>query len=324
MNDETCEKKDPLQTVVPIEFQGCRLDLALSQLFPQHSRGRLKQWIDQGYVTVNGQSKRPKDKMLGKEEVVIQPVFEPTIAFEPQQMPLDIVYEDDALMVINKPDNLVVHPAPGNPSGTLLNGLLYHCEQLNEVARAGIVHRLDKDTTGLMVVAKTPMAHTYLVEALQKREVSRVYETLVKGHPLPKGCVNTAIGRHPKDRKKMAVVPGPLGKPARTWFTRLAQFHEFAHCRVKLDTGRTHQIRVHMAHLKHPVIGDKTYGGRYHPSKNWPDNLSKQLLNFNRQALHAAQLSFHHPITQERMEFKSALPQDMRSLLSKLEEYAQN
>ena len=295
---------------------GRRLDQIAAELFPEFSRSRLQQWIKSGDLRVDGQQFPPKQKLLGGEQLSISTQLKAEGDWEAQNIPLDIVFEDEHIIVINKPANFVVHPAAGNRDGTLLNALLYHFPQLASVPRGGIVHRLDKDTTGLMVVAKTLAAHTDLVAQLQARTVSREYEAVVSGVMTGGGCVDQPIGRHPKQRVKMAVVRD--GKEARTHYSVLERFAGHTHIRLKLETGRTHQIRVHMASIQYPIVGDAVYGGRFRLHKGASDQLRETLQGFSRQALHARELGLVHPDSGEFVSWQTELPEDMRALLQAL------
>ncbi|MBU3021915.1 23S rRNA pseudouridine(1911/1915/1917) synthase RluD [Aestuariibacter sp. A3R04] len=298
---------------------GMRLDQVLADLFPEYSRSKLKSWILDGNVMVDGDVlTTPKHKMLGEEYIQIAAIMEVQISSKPQNIELDIVYEDDAILVINKPADLVVHPGAGNPDGTVLNALLSHVPDIDVVPRAGIVHRLDKDTTGLMVVAKTVPAQTHLVNQLQGRVMSREYEALAYGTMVAGGIVDAPIGRHPTKRTLMAV--REFGKPAVTHYRVMEKFRAHTHLRLKLETGRTHQIRVHMAHVKHPLVGDPVYGGRPRLPKGASDACVNALRSFQRQALHAAQLSLFHPETEEWMTWQAPLPADMVSLITAVRE----
>jgi len=292
-----------LEATIQPELAGCRLDQALAQLFPTYSRERLKHWLLSGKCQVDGLLLRPKDKVHGGEQVVINAEVEQEVVWQGEDIPLDIVYEDADLLIINKPANMVVHPAAGNRAGTLVNALLNYAPELSNVPRAGIVHRLDKDTTGLLVVARNLEAHTSLIEQLQARTISRIYETVVHGIFLAGSTIDQPIGRHPKDRKRMAVVGD--GKPAVTHYRLIKRFPKHTHIQVQLETGRTHQIRVHMAHVKHPIVGDRTYAGRIQH-------------NFSRQALHAQRLSLIHPRTGLEVTCEAPLPADMLQLLKDL------
>lgn len=298
---------------------GQRLDQAVAELFPDYSRSRIKDWITDNRVTVNGKIiNKPKEKVLGGEQIVIDAVVDEAMSYQPQNLPLDIVYEDEDILVINKPRNFVVHPGAGNPDGTVLNALLYHYPQLANVPRAGIVHRLDKDTTGLMVVAKTIPAQTHLVESLQRREITREYEAIVMGIMTAGGSVDAPIARHPTKRTHMSVYP--LGKPAVTHYRIMERFRIHTRLRLRLETGRTHQIRVHMAHIAHPLLGDPLYGGRPRPPKGASEKLMETLRNFDRQALHATMLRLYHPISGIQMEWHAPLPDDMLQLIEVLKE----
>ncbi len=293
---------------------GLRLDQVLADLFPEYSRSKLKTWIQDGNVAVNGEVITvPRHKMQMDELVTVQAEMDVQVTSEAQDIALNIVYEDEHILVINKPADLVVHPGAGNPSGTVLNALLNHCPEIDKVPRAGIVHRLDKDTTGLMVVAKTIPAQTHLVDQLQRREMSREYEAVALGTMVAGGIVDAPIGRHATKRTHMAV--REMGKPAVTHFRVIEKFRAYTHLRLKLETGRTHKIRVHMAHIKHPLLGDQVYGGRPRLPKGASEEFIAALRGFQRQALHAAQLSLFHPETEEWMTWKAPLPQDMQDLL---------
>ncbi|MDR5907147.1 23S rRNA pseudouridine(1911/1915/1917) synthase RluD [Franzmannia qiaohouensis] len=301
---------------VPDAMAGQRLDQAAAELFDDFSRERLKGWIQQGVLTVDGEQRRPKHKLHGGEQLLLRAELEEDTRFEPQAMTLDIVFEDDEVLVINKPAGLVVHPAAGNPDGTLLNAVLYHHPAAASIPRAGIVHRLDKDTTGLMVVAKTLAAQAALVEQLQARSMSREYDAVVTGVMTSGGTVDAPIGRHPKDRKRQAVTGN--GKPAVTHYRVTERFRHHTHVRCKLETGRTHQIRVHLAHKRFPLIGDALYGGRLKLPPGADDALKDLLRGFPRQALHARKLAFVHPASGQRVEYRAELPDDMLMLLDYL------
>lgn len=295
---------------------GRRLDQIATDLFTDFSRARLQQWIKDGALRVDGEQRAPKQKLLGGEVLSIDVQLQPEGDWQAENIPLNIVYEDDDIIVLNKSADLVVHPAAGNRSGTLLNGLLYHCAQLASVPRAGIVHRLDKDTTGLMVVAKTLQAHTDLVAQLQARTVNREYEAVVSGVMTGGGTVDQPIGRHPVQRTKMAVVSD--GKEARTHYSVLQRFHGHSHVRLNLETGRTHQIRVHMAHLRFPIVGDDAYAGRFRIHKGASQHLREFIHGFGRQALHARALGLIHPTSGEQQSWSVDLPEDMHALLEVL------
>lgn len=296
---------------------GQRLDQALAELFPDYSRSRIKDWILEDRVQVNGKTiNKPKEKVLGGETVAIDAQIEEDARWEPQDIPLNIVYEDADILVINKPRDLVVHPGAGNPDGTVLNALLHYFPAIADVPRAGIVHRLDKDTTGLMVVAKTVPAQTRLVEALQERDITREYEAVAIGTMTAGGTVEQPIARHSTKRTHMAV--HPMGKPAVTHYRIMEHFRAHTRLRLRLETGRTHQIRVHMSHINHPLVGDQLYGGRPRPPKGASEAFIHTLRGFDRQALHATMLRLYHPISGIQMEWHAPLPQDMVDLIDAL------
>ncbi|AOY01724.1 23S rRNA pseudouridine(1911/1915/1917) synthase RluD [Jeongeupia sp. USM3] len=298
----------------PADVAGSRLDAALAQLLPDYSRSRLASWIKDGLVTVDGQPASPKHKLWGGEAIAVDIQASPDeVAFQPEDIALDVIHEDDTIIVINKPAGLVVHPGSGNWSGTLLNGLLHHYPELKGVPRAGIVHRLDKDTSGLMVVARTLQAQTSLVQQLQARTVSRHYFAIAQGLVKRDGRVDAPIGRHPRERTRMAVVG--TGKPAVTHYRVLERFSAHTLVECKLETGRTHQIRVHMAHIGHPLAADPVYGGR---PRLFAPEIMLALEDFGRQALHAKKLSLVHPASGKTMTWKSPLPADFEGLLAAL------
>ncbi|WP_182033042.1 23S rRNA pseudouridine(1911/1915/1917) synthase RluD [Vibrio diabolicus] len=296
---------------------GQRLDQAIAELFADFSRSRLKEWLLDGKVQVNGEVvTKPRTKVMGGEEITLQAELEDEERWEAQNIPLDIVYEDDDIIVINKPRDFVVHPGAGTPDGTVLNALLHHYPDIAEVPRAGIVHRLDKDTTGLMVVAKTVPAQTRLVRALQKRNITREYEAIAIGRMTAGGKVDQPIGRHSTKRTLMAVAP--MGKPAVTHYRVAERFREHTRIRLRLETGRTHQIRVHMSYLQHPLLGDIAYGGRARIPTGASEELTAMIRGFDRQALHAVMLRFEHPITGEVLEFHAPVPDDMVAMTEAL------
>lgn len=305
---------EPLETIIevtiPADFAGIRLDQALARLLPDWSRSRLQTWIREKRISVDGAAAIPKQKVWSGEKVEVRPSSHPAEAMHaPEPISLDIVYEDDSLIVINKPAGLVVHPGSGNWQGTMLNALLHHAAELNTVPRAGIVHRLDKDTSGLLVVAKTLEAQTHLVRQLQKHTVNRDYLALVLGSVSTGGSVDAPVGRHPVERTKMAVTPG--GKPARTFYQVLEKLQGCTLLGCSLETGRTHQIRVHMHSIGHPLLGDPVYGGK--SGRNIQD--ATRLTGFCRQALHAYRLELTHPQHGARMTWHAPLPDDMKNLL---------
>jgi len=294
---------------IPPDCAGQRLDAALAQLFPEHSRSRLQGWLKQGLIQIDGGTADAKRKVLGGERITCAVLPAPTFTAAAEDIPLPIVFEDDALIVIDKPAGLVVHPGNGNASGTLMNALLHHAPELAGVPRAGIVHRLDKETSGLMVVAKTLTAQTDLVRQLQARTVKRHYLALVHGKLATGGTVDAPLGRHPVQRTKMAVVKQG-GKEARTHYAPVEQFDRCTLVECRLDTGRTHQIRVHMASIRHPLVGDPTYG---------KSRSGTALLDaFPRQALHAFRLALVHPDTHQDMSWEAPLPDDFATLLEAL------
>lgn len=301
---------------VPMGKAGQRLDVVAAELFSDFSRGRLQEWIKQGRLRVDGDRRRPKDKLLGGEQLELEAEVTPEGDWEAQLIPLDIIHEDADLLVILKPAGLVVHPAVGNPDGTLLNALLHYAPELRNLPRAGIVHRLDKETSGLLVVARTPQAQHSLVKQLQQRSMGREYEAIVQGVMTGGGTVDAPIGRHPTARTKMAVVRD--GKAAVTHYRVATRFAHYTHVRVQLESGRTHQIRVHLTHIGHPLVGDPVYSGRLRLPSGINDSLADTLRRFGRQALHAARLELDHPRSGERVAWQAPLPQDMVELLKQL------
>ncbi|MCO4322077.1 23S rRNA pseudouridine(1911/1915/1917) synthase RluD [Aliidiomarina quisquiliarum] len=303
--------------IIPEEALGLRFDQALASMFPEFSRSLLKKWVQNGAITLDGVVvTKPREKIVPGMEVTIAAEQPVEVENKAQAIDLDIVYEDDALLVIDKPAGLVVHPGAGNTDGTLLNALLHHCADLEQLPRSGIVHRLDKETSGLMVVAKTMEAYARLTRALKARNVIREYEAVVVGVLTAGGSVNAAIGRHPSKRTHMAVLK--TGKDATTHYRVIERLRAHSYLRLRLESGRTHQIRVHMAHIKHPIVGDPQYGGRPRPPANVTDELAYLLRSFPRQALHAVHLSFAHPVSGEMMAWTSALPADMQKLIKAL------
>ncbi len=303
---------------IPASAAGRRLDQVLAELFPDFSRSRLQQWVKAGDVLLDGEVVAARYKVAGGERVDIGARLPAESDVQPQAIPLDIRYQDEHLLVINKPAGLVVHPAAGNPDGTLQNALLHYDAGLAALPRAGIVHRLDKDTSGLMVVARTLMAHKSLVGQLQARQVHREYLALVQGEVTAGDSVDAPIGRHPRDRLRMAVVPS--GKPAITHYRVLERFPAYTLLQVRLETGRTHQIRVHMASIHHPLVGDPLYGGRLRLPRGASSRLQAALGGFRRQALHARRLEFHHPASDELVGWEVDMPDDLAALLNVLRE----
>ncbi|MFZ9341853.1 MAG: 23S rRNA pseudouridine(1911/1915/1917) synthase RluD [Candidatus Methylopumilus sp.] len=301
--------------VIPESHAGLRVDVALQQLLPEFSRSKLQEWIKSEFVFVNQSRVSSKHKVYAGDEIKIIVQQSPEHnAFLPEAIPLDIIFEDETLLVINKPAGMVVHPAVGNWSGTLLNALLHHCPDIAHVPRCGIVHRLDKETSGLLVVAKTLSTQTHLVQQLQARTVKREYRAIVWGQLWKNGVVNQPIGRHPSIRTRMAIHLS--GKPAVTHYEILERFGVHTYLRCNLETGRTHQIRVHMQYLKAPIVGDPVYGLKsIMPIKSMSDKLRQHILGFHRQALHAIRLGLIHPLSGEVMEWSIDLPDDMKTLL---------
>jgi len=309
--------ESPIIKFLSEDDAGKRLDVVVAELFPEYSRSRLKIWIEQGQVLINGEPAKPKNKVIGDEELqlTVQEI-ESESSCVAENIPLDIIYQDEDIIIINKPAGLVVHPAAGHYSGTLQNALLYLDDSLAAIPRAGIVHRLDKDTTGLMVVARNLSSHKYLVEQIQRHEVIREYQAVVHGVMTGGGIVDQPIGRHPHDRIKMAVRES--GREAITHYRLLERFREHSHIKVQLETGRTHQIRVHMSHLRHPIVGDPVYAGRQRIPAGAQPELIEFLQAFKRQALHAWKLSFVHPKTGEAVSYEAPLPEDMQHLINLL------
>lgn len=307
-----------LSADIPDELAGLRLDQALARLFPDYSRGQLSKWIKAGQVKLAERQPRPRDAVKAGETVIVEAALENVDeSWRAEPIALDIVFEDEQVLIINKPAGLVVHPGAGNPNGTLVNALLAHAPALIHIPRAGIVHRLDKETTGLLMVAKTLPAHNSLVDQLQNRTVEREYQAVINGVITGGGKVDQPLGRHPVDRKKMAVVR--TGKPAVTHYRLVQRFRAHTHIRCQLETGRTHQIRVHMAHLRHPLVGDPVYGGlRF--GKGLSETARTALSGFRRQALHAGLLGFVHPQSGDKMRFEAPLPEDMQQLIAVLQQ----
>jgi 23S rRNA pseudouridine1911/1915/1917 synthase len=304
---------------VPERLGGMRLDQALAELFPSFSRSRLKDWILAGHIQVDGRTPRPRDRVAGGERVELDAVLEP-IPGTPlaQPIPLSIVYEDAEIIIVDKPAGLVVHPGAGNPDKTLQNALLHHAPELAALPRAGIVHRLDKATSGLLAVARTLVAHTQLVRALQARSVERQYDAVVSGVLTGGGTIDAPIGRHPTRRTHMSIRRD--GRPAVTHYRVVRRFRAHTHLRVQLDTGRTHQIRVHLAYVGYQLVGDPQYGGRLAMPRGARPQLSEALRGFKRQALHASRLALTHPVTGDALAWEAPLPADMRALLATLEQ----
>ena len=297
---------------------GLRLDQAAARLLPEFSRTRLQQWIREGKLRVNGEARTPRDMVFDGDMLDLQAQTEPQGQWAATAMDLAILFEDESILVIDKPVGLVVHPAAGHADDTLLNGLLQHCPALAEVPRAGLVHRLDRDTSGVLVVAKTLAAQTFLSAAIQARAVSREYRAVVNGVLVSGGTIDKPMGRHPRDRQRMAVLSSG-GRHAITHYRVLSRYRAHSLLAVMLDTGRTHQIRVHMASEGHPIVGDPVYGGRPRVPRGAASELLECLRGFRRQALHAFRLRFAHPASGEAMQFEAPLPEDMRALIAALQ-----
>ena len=301
---------------IPEERAGQRLDQALAALLPDYSRSRLKGWIESGEIRVDGAMRRPRDKVSGGESIALEAILDEATVAEPQAMALELAHEDRHLWVVNKPAGLVVHPGAGNPDRTLQNALLALDPQLAVLPRAGIVHRLDKDTSGLLIVARSLPAHTALVRMLEERAIHREYEAVCRGVMTAGGTVDAPIDRHPVDRVRMAVRED--GRAAVSHYRVIKRFRAHTHLRVQLETGRTHQIRVHLSHIGFPLVGDRVYGGRLALPKGATEELRAALRAFPRQALHAARLRFEHPVTGRPVECAAPLPGDMCDLLAAL------
>ncbi len=311
---------DRRTVVVPDSAAGRRLDQVLAELFPEYSRSRLSGWVKSGDVLLDGATARPRDPVRGGETLTLNVVENVQIHAVAEDIPLAILYQDEHLFVLDKPAGLVVHPGAGNPTGTLLNALLHRDPDLDKLPRAGIVHRLDKDTSGVMVVARTLPAHTALVAQLSARDVHRQYLAVVVGALVSGGTVNAAIERHPRDRLKMTVRED--GKQAVTHYRLRERFRAHTALECRLETGRTHQIRVHLAHLKHPILGDPLYGGSLRLPKGASEELIAVLRGFRRQALHAQVLEFTHPVSGQLVRCEAPLPEDLQTLLAALREDA--
>ncbi len=305
-----------LTAIIPNEMAGMRLDQVLSQIFSDYSRGKLQTWIKAGRVTVNGQALKVRTKIDGGEQIRLDAEPEAVVNCEAENIPLDIIFEDEAILIVNKPAGLVVHPGAGNWTGTLQNALLYHDGSLNILPRAGLIHRIDKDTSGLLMIAKTLQAHHNLSSQLQARTIEREYLAIARGWMTAGGTINEPIGRHPQDRIRYTV--RDEGKEAITHYRLEQRFKRHSFIRVKLETGRTHQIRVHLTHLHYPLVGDPVYGGNFQLPADCSDLLEKELRAFKRQALHATKLGLIHPVTDKFIQWEQALPDDMLRLLKAL------
>jgi 23S rRNA pseudouridine1911/1915/1917 synthase len=304
------------ECLIPVELAGQRFDQALARLFPEYSRSRLTRWVRDGHVMLDERMPRPRDSVMAGQRVRLTPVEEALTELVPEHLPLDIVFEDASLIVVNKPARLVVHPGAGNRAGTLQNALLAHAPELVHVPRCGLVHRLDKDTSGLLAVARTLEAHTRLVAALAARQFEREYEAVVNGVMTGGGTVDAPIARHGVDRKRMSVREG--GRAAVTHYRVIKRYRAHTHISVQLETGRTHQIRVHLTHIHHPLVGDPVYGKRLMIPLDATVSLGEELRSFKRQALHARRLGLAHPVTGEFMRWEASLPDDMQRLLHAL------
>lgn len=306
-----------LSTRIPADYQGERLDKALSALLPDYSRSQLKIWIDEQKITVNGQNKRPRDRVCADDIIHLDATLTEQAQWSGENIPLDIIYEDHDLLIINKPAGLVVHPAVGNLASTLVNALLFHYPSLALLPRAGLIHRLDKETSGLLMIAKTLPTYTSLTTQLQERTIERYYIALVHGTLTGGGTINQPIGRHPRERTKMAIVHS--GKTAMTHYRIKERFAQYTLLNIKLETGRTHQIRVHLASIHHAVIGDKTYGKVIIP-QGASEKLIDAIKMLSRQMLHAERLSLIHPVHGERLTFNAPLPADMVQIISLIQQ----
>jgi len=310
-----------LNIVIPNRLIGQRIDSALATMLPDYSRSKITSWVRSGRALVNDKAFKAKEKVNGGEVVALSIIQEKSNAWLGEDIPIDVVYEDDDIIVLNKPVGLVTHPGAGNWTGTLANALLHYEPALATLDRAGIVHRLDKNTSGLMVVARSELAQKNLVEQLQTHVVSREYSAIVYGHMISGGSVDAPIGRDPKDRIRQAVVEEGEGKEAVTHFRVIDRFKHHTHVKCILETGRTHQIRVHMAYVEHPLIADPMYGGKIRFPKKAEEELKDVLKGFNRQALHAKKLTLMHPISGEEMSWKAPLPKDLNDLLKALAKF---
>jgi 23S rRNA pseudouridine1911/1915/1917 synthase len=299
-----------------------RLDQALAKLMPDYSRTLIQEWLQAGAILINGKTAKGKTRVKGGETVTIEAVSKPQPQYQAQAIPLNVVYEDEALIIINKPVGMVVHPGAGNADLTLLNALLHHAQELQTLPRAGIIHRLDKDTSGLLVIAKTPSAYKNISYQLKKRTLLREYQAIVYGTMISGGTVDAPIDRHPLQRKRMAVID--TGKPAVTHYRIAEKFRAHTRLKIRLETGRTHQIRVHMAYIHHPIVGDSVYGGRVQLFKGITPELTQVLRQFKRQALHAFALGLVHPVSNEFMRWEIDLPEDMQQLIHTLRDDMMN
>ncbi|MDC9714863.1 MAG: 23S rRNA pseudouridine(1911/1915/1917) synthase RluD [Gammaproteobacteria bacterium] len=308
-----------LNIIIPDRLIGQRIDSALALMLPDYSRSKITTWVKSGGALINGKTFKPKEKVSGGEIIALEIKQEKTNDWVAEDIPLNIVFEDTDIIIINKPVGLVTHPGAGNWTGTLANALLHYDASLANLDRAGIVHRLDKNTSGLMVVARSELAQKNLVEQLQEHSVDREYSAIVYGHMISGGTIDEPIGRDPKDRIRQAVVED--GKHATTHYRVIDRFAHHTHIKAILETGRTHQIRVHMSHIGHPLIADPMYGGKIRFPKKADEALKDTLKGFNRQMLHSKKLTLMHPISGEEMSWKASLPQDMQALIKVLQKY---
>jgi 23S rRNA pseudouridine1911/1915/1917 synthase len=295
---------------------GQRVDRAAATIWADYSRSRIQQWIESGELTVDGSAAVRSQRLKGGETLAIEAELEPVLELAPEPIPIEVIYEDSEIIVVDKPAGLVVHPGAGNPSGTLLNALLHFDRSLNLVPRAGLVHRLDKDTSGLLVVARNLSAQQALAAMLERRQIKRVYRAVCQTVLTGGGVIDAPIDRNPRDRTRMAVREG--GRPARTYYRLVERFRAHSHVELELETGRTHQIRVHMAHIRAPLVGDPVYGGRPRLPPHPSDALRRELQGFSRQALHAMRLELAHPAEGRPLKFTSPLPEDFEHLLAVL------
>lgn len=304
------------QLILSEEYAGLRLDQALSKILTEYSRTQIQDWIKNESIRVDGHISKIRYLVIGGESVEIQATLKAQPTWTAEAIELNIIYEDESILVINKPVGMVVHPGAGNPSHTLLNALLHHCPDLKDLPRAGIIHRLDKDTTGILVIAKTPSALTHLSQQLKNRSITRIYQAIATGIFTSGGSINEPIGRHPIQRKRMAIMD--TGKEAVTHYRVMERYRAHTRLKVQLETGRTHQIRVHFAHIHHALLGDPVYLGRLQLPKGATPELVDVLRHFKRQALHASELTLVHPVTLETMTWRAPLPQDMIQLIEVL------
>ena len=312
-------RKIQLEIVIPKKFEGKRLDLALSKLFPEHSRSRIQSWIKAGEVEVNNSKYKQRNVVNSGDIIKINTTLKSIDKHQAEHIGLNVIHEDKAIIILNKPAGLVVHPGAGNQKHTLVNALLHFDEKLDVLPRAGIIHRLDKDTTGIMIIARTIESYTYLVNELQERNIKRNYKAIICGQLVAGGVIENKIGRHPVHRTKMAVTD--KGKLATTHYRIIKKFQHYTYLDIQLGTGRTHQIRVHMNNEKHPIIGDPLYGKNTFIKKGINASLREFIKNFKRQALHAYNIEFTHPISKKIISLKAELPDDMNNLIKILEMY---